>query len=184
MNIEHVALLIMLSLLAIPVAWGCWEIYSAYRATQRLARRLRTADERKVPMRTYNITVTWEDIQRGVRNSELGCPTALAMERAGAAGVYFPMHSFPLVVQEWIRDFDAGRPVRPIQFVMEDYRVVPAAKPVVYPAQRPARFEPVQAGRYVAPAANYNTRPARFEPVRTDQRAAPVFQPTYRGRVW
>lgn len=129
------------------------------------------APEKKVGynlMRTYHINVTWDDIRRGIRGDVARCPTGLAMERAGAAGVYFPIESLPEVAQNFIRDFDAGRAVRPIEFIMDDYREV-YVKPA-YVAQpiprgevgRDRRFEPNVAQRVGG------GRPERFEPVFMD----------------
>jgi len=79
------------------------------------------------------ITVTRQDIQQGQRRDPEQCAVARALVRAGFehSGVMGPsvmmpdrwgrLISLPLpaVVSDWIFDFDAGKPVRPITFEMD-----------------------------------------------------------------
>jgi hypothetical protein len=114
------------------------------------------------PMRTYDINVTWDDIRRGKRGDVAMCPTGLAMERAGAAGVYFPIEALPEVAQDFIRDFDNGLPVQPIHFIMDDYRQEAEARPAE--VARGQIGVPGYGGRYPVPAAR-PLRDPKFEPV-------------------
>ena len=118
-------------------------------------------------MREYDINITGADIRNGIRGSVTGCPTALAMERAGLAGIYIPTASLPAVAQNFIRDFDAGRPVYPMTFTVWADGSEPA--PRVAPG-RAARFEPVRTAQ-PAPRNYYgNPRPLKFEAVPTAPR--------------
>lgn len=76
---------------------------------------------------TYNIYVTEDDIRNAIRGSATHCPIALAIKRAtpfkevsvggGASCNGFPM-SLAAEHAEFVRRFDAGEPVEPIQFQM------------------------------------------------------------------
>ena len=84
----------------------------------------------KKPMR---ITVTIEDIEAGRRYDPVRCPVARALRRTGMA--YFTVMEsavrlrdedhyggllvLPGLVQDWIRGFDRGEPVQPIDFELE-----------------------------------------------------------------
>jgi len=105
------------------------------------------------------ITVTRQDIQQGQRRDPEQCAVARALLRAGLehAGVMGPsvmmsdgwgrLISLPLpaAVSDWIFDFDAGKPVRPIAFEMnfDPKRGMKDAKSVT--ASRPAsKSQPIQ----------------------------------------
>lgn len=72
-------------------------------------------------MKTYTINVTQRHINTGVRGHVMTCAIGLAMQDAGAAGVFFPVESLPEVAQQFMRDFDEGRAVRPFVFQMDVY---------------------------------------------------------------
>ena len=60
-------------------------------------------------MREYIINVTWADIEEGVPGDIAACPVAMAMERAGLAGVYVPRDDLPEVARNFLARFDRGR---------------------------------------------------------------------------
>lgn len=72
------------------------------------------------------IEVTQEDIDRGVRDQPCACALALATTRAtgrnaavGTTSIFFDLESgisLPLLARNFVRDFDAGRSVRPFSF--------------------------------------------------------------------
>lgn len=78
-----------------------------------------------------NVTVTQEDIDGGLPELTLECPVARALERAYGMQVEVeytdlhwwspaPPHSWHEIpsrrVQQFIADFDAGKPVKPFTF--------------------------------------------------------------------
>lgn len=62
------------------------------------------------------ITVTQQDIDRGVKHSGKECPIALAVNRAATLGDELWHVRYPREVGYFIRDFDAGQPVKPFSF--------------------------------------------------------------------
>jgi hypothetical protein len=83
---------------------------------------------------TYHVEVTEEDIRGGVRKACTVCPVARALNRAtemiwwvpGGVGGFQDEPEvqpywidLPATVKQFIIDFDAGRPVSPIEFDIE-----------------------------------------------------------------
>ncbi len=79
---------------------------------------------------TVTIHVTQEDILRGEKRMCQHCPVALALQRA--TGTVFRVgeheatrHDYrakarlPMALQHWIRAFDNGEPVKPIEATLE-----------------------------------------------------------------
>lgn len=75
------------------------------------------------------VEVTADDILRGRARDCKGCPVARAISRAlGVAASVGSMSFFlgespclplPAPVLEWVGDYDAGRPVAPLSFLLE-----------------------------------------------------------------
>lgn len=78
--------------------------------------------------KTVHVSVTQEDIDKGVRRSSSSCPNYLAVARALGrsdihVGVFFVCDTtydritdMPAVAGDWIRRFDAQMPVEPIEY--------------------------------------------------------------------
>lgn len=73
------------------------------------------------------IDVTWEDINNGHRADHCNCPIALAASRAFGfpitatygglwKDVITPLGTFHQEIQDWMYNFDLGKPVDPISF--------------------------------------------------------------------
>lgn len=76
-------------------------------------------------MKTITIEVTADDIARGTRKSCSCCPIALALARCTGLvvsvesdWVYF-MPDLPQTAVEFIKTFDAGKPVQPFSFELD-----------------------------------------------------------------
>jgi hypothetical protein len=76
-----------------------------------------------------NVTVTAADIEHALRNDPTACPIALAMRRVfrrpvsvgiTLASVIYPnredVYRLPPTAQQFVTNFDAKRPVKPITF--------------------------------------------------------------------
>lgn len=81
-------------------------------------------------MTKLKITVTQEDIEEGQARSCHRCPVALAMSRTiGRELVVYPHYAgtlgmdvvcfFPSEVEQFIADFDEGKPVKPFSFTVK-----------------------------------------------------------------
>jgi len=116
------------------------------------------------------IIVTEEDIDRGQRRDPENCPVARALRRAGVehcgvggiavmigSGADHTMVVLPCIAQEWIMQFDWGKPVGPVEFEL----TLPTIEmPKPHPLPRKMRFS-----RSItpAPASRKTKSRARFE---------------------
>lgn len=63
--------------------------------------------------RPVRVTVTQEHIDKGIPGDSRRCPFALAIQGKGYG---LPANGLPEEARQFLRDFDAGRPVGPITF--------------------------------------------------------------------
>lgn len=72
------------------------------------------------------VKVTQEHIDKGKQGSSIKCPIAIALEEMGhiacvsRLSVLVMNRNFylPFIASEFVKDFDAGRPVKPFSFVL------------------------------------------------------------------
>lgn len=73
---------------------------------------------RMISVRSFKVSVTQEDIQKGVPGDSARCPIHRALRRAvgGEDGWNLLVENMPLEVIQFVRRFDAGLAVEPFTF--------------------------------------------------------------------
>ena len=68
----------------------------------------------------YIVQITQEDIDKGIKDSLWFCPAGRAIIRTMPKGfTYLWVQHWPPELWTLVRDFDNGRPVKPLSFTLE-----------------------------------------------------------------